>query len=103
MSLPIRDHATNSGVLFKMLRLRSHDDPILQECMSGKRLEYLSPDIQNELIQLLAHNVQRTMAADIRSCGFYCIIADGTTDISQHEKLTIIILQLLVSNDFKVS
>jgi len=101
MSLPIRGHTANSGVLFELLRLRSHDDPILLECMSGKRLEYLSPDIQNELIQLLAHNVQRTIAADVRSCGFYCITADGTTDVSQHEQLTIILRY--VSNNLKVS
>lgn len=101
MSLPIRGHTANSGVLFELLRLRSHDDPILREFMSGKRLEYLSPDIQNELIRLLAHNIQRTIAADIRSCGFFCITADGTTDVSQHEQLSIILRY--VSDDLKVS
>ena len=48
----------------------------------------MSHDIQNEIISIMAHQVQRDLVNDI-GCNFFSIIADEYTDISNHEQLTI--------------
>ena len=59
-ALPVRGHVTDSGLLFELMKLRSADtsSTIFSKCVSSNRLEYMLPDIQNEIIQLLAHDVQ---------------------------------------------
>ena len=69
-ALPIRGHVTDSGLLYKLMKLRSTNSTSLAECLSSNRLEYMSPDIQNEIIQLLAHDVQRRIAAELKECKY---------------------------------
>ena len=66
-ALPVRGHVTNSGLLFKLIKLRSADtsSASFYKCVSSTRLEYISPDIQNEIIKLLAHDVQRRISCRI--------------------------------------
>ena len=66
-ALPVRGHVTDSGLLFKLMKLRSTDSTSLSKCLSSSRLEYMSPDIQNEIIQLLAHDVQRRISEELRN------------------------------------
>lgn len=47
--------------------------------------KYTSPEIQNEVISVLATLVKRTIAKDICEAKLYTIMADGTTDKNRHE------------------
>lgn len=89
--LPLRGHEQKSGLLYELMKLRSAESDFLKSCVSNPRLSYLSPDVQNEIVKLLAHSIQRKVAEDIRQAGYFCIIADGTTDITQREQLSVII------------
>lgn len=45
--------------------------------------------MQNEIIQIVAHNAQRSIVKTARSSPFFGIIADGTTDITGQEQFTL--------------
>ena len=87
--LAIRGHEENEGYLSQLLRLRSADNPdMLQWLKDGK---YLSPDILNEMIKLMADNVLRELLVEIRSARFYAVQADETTDASSNEQMCVAI------------
>ena len=99
--LPVRGHNSNTGLFHELLKLRSTDSTSLSKFLSFPRLEYMSPVIQNEIIQLLAHDIQLRITEEIRNFKYFMICADGTTDITGQEQLTIIIRA--VSPDFNVN
>ena len=55
----IRGHEDDEGNLIEMLKCRSEDVPVLTEWL--KHSSYKSHDIINELIQLMAHDILRTL------------------------------------------
>ena len=69
------------------MKCRAEDIPNVQQWLeSGK---YLSPAIVNELIQLMALQVLRTLLDNIRSERFYSLIVDETRDVSGKGQLAI--------------
>ena len=85
--LAIRGHTEEESNLFHLLKCRSEEFPSLLEWLSDGR--YRSPTIINELIQLMAFQLLRRLLEDIRSAGWYSIIADETRDVSGKEQLAI--------------
>ena len=73
----------NSNLL-QALKMRSADLPELDKWMKG-RFKWTSPDIQNELIKLLAREVSLKIADSVAGRPF-AIICDGTTDVSGKEQ-----------------
>ena len=51
--------------------------------------KYLSHDIINEQIEIMARHVLNTLIADIKRCGVFSIIADETRDISGIEQFVV--------------
>ena len=100
-ALPVRGHVTDSGLLYKLMKLRSTDSTSLAECLSSNRLEYMSPDILNEIIQLSARDVQRRIAAELKKCKYFMICTDGTADITGQEQLSVILR--CVASDFTIN
>ena len=103
-ALLVRGHDADSGLLFKLMKLRSTDTSCtsFSKCISSTRLEFMSPDIQNEIIQLLAHDdVQRRISEELRNFKYFMICADGTTDITGQEQLSVILR--CVTPDFTVN
>ncbi|XP_028410822.1 zinc finger protein 862-like [Dendronephthya gigantea] len=50
-----------------------------------KNAKYTSPDIQNEVIEVLASLVKKKIADDVRKAELFTIMADGTTDKNRKE------------------
>ena len=74
----------------QLLKLRGKDQPFLLKQLERKKDRYTSHDIQNEIIVILANHVIRDLVLKI-SGGFFSIICDEYTDISNNEQLTICI------------
>ena len=75
----------------QLLKLRGKDQPLLLKWLERKEDRYTSHDIQNEIIAIMANHVIRDLKkSDIRG-GFFSIICDEYTDISNKEQLTICI------------
>lgn len=50
---------------------------------------YTSPEVQNELIEIMATMIQREVIGEIRSAKFYALMLDETPDVSGKEQLVI--------------
>ena len=83
----IRGHTDDEGNLIELLKCRSEDVPVLTDWL--KHSSYKSHDIINELIQLMAHEVLRTLLHDVREAQWFSLIADETRDISGSEQLSV--------------
>ena len=74
----------------QLLKLRGKDQSLLLKWLERKEDRYTSHDIQNEIIANMANHVIRDLVSKIRG-GFFSIICNEYTDISNKEQLTICI------------
>ena len=82
-ALPVRNDnggGSNLSVLF---------ESVLDESRWLKDGKYQSPEVINELIEIMAHKVLRSLLSDISSRKWYAIMADETRDISNREQLVL--------------
>ena len=73
---------------FQLIMLRGRDDDKLVDWLKKKTDKYMSHEIQNEIIAILAHQLLRDLVKNIGS-NFFSIIADEYTDVGNQEQLTI--------------
>ena len=76
---------------FQLLKLRSEDDEELASWLGQKSSKYRSPEIQNELIEIMALQVLREIAKNIQDAVIYTVLADETADVSNNEQLVLCI------------
>jgi hypothetical protein len=66
----------------------------------AKNAMYISPEIQNEIIGIIADMIKtQILCRVIEQKKFYSIIADGTTDVSGTEQLSLSVRYLSYDND----
>ncbi len=83
--LATRGHCEEEGNLMQLLLTTSQHDVTMKKWIADGK--YMSHDIINEQIQLMAHHVLRGLLASIKEAKFYSIICDETQDISGKEQL----------------
>ena len=86
----------NPGNFLSLLQLLAKYDPVMRdhlESVKNKHIQttYLSPEIQNELLNLMASNVRNFTLSAIRRNKYYGIIFDSTPDLAHHEQLAQVI------------
>lgn len=77
----IRGHGADIGNLISLLEERANDVPELKAWLK-RRDNWLAPSIQNEILEIQAHMVQRDIVDEIKRSPFYAIIGDSTTDVA---------------------
>ena len=88
--LAIRGHESMESKLIQMLKTRAEDVPELNQWIEDRR--YISPDIINELVEMMGNAVLRSILQDIKeNLGLFGLIADESRDISNKEQLTCIL------------
>lgn len=91
---------TNSGNFLAIIELLAEYDPVLHELLSeNTNQKYLSPTIQNELIQVLGDKVKTDIVRDINDAMFYSMIFDTTLDITKKDQLSTIIRYVTIPKD----
>ena len=81
----MRGHKDEEGNLFQLLKCRATVVNGVDEWLqSGK---YLSHDIINELIEIMALNLLRSLLVEIHQCQWFALIANETRDQSGLEQL----------------
>ena len=92
-ALPLRgDGPGEPNLNFNQLyRLRGEDNPFLLEWKDRKGSNYTSHDTQDEMLKVMALQVLREIAREIRSAEFYSIMVDETSDVSNIEQLVMCI------------
>ncbi|XP_074641139.1 zinc finger MYM-type protein 1-like [Tubulanus polymorphus] len=89
--LPFRGHDTESGHFIQLFKLRASDDSSMLRWLDKKRNKYVSHDSQNELINVLAMKVLRTIVSRIKESPFFSIMVDEATDNSNKEQMVIVL------------
>ena len=72
---------------YQVLKLRASEDPRIDEWLTRKQQKYTSPEIQSEMLGIMALEIQRMIVKDIQSSEFFSIMADETADVSNAEQL----------------
>ena len=84
----LRGHENEDGNFRQLLLLRSNDLPMLKQWLQRKSA-LVSPQAQNEILQLFANAIVRSIADKVRKCEHFSVIVDGTQDVSGKEQLSI--------------
>lgn len=92
----LKDEDKNVGNFLSVIKLVAQFDPLLEKHLQHARenpgsVSYLSPEIQNEFIQLLASTVRNQLLSEIRKNKYYGILLDSTADLGQREQLSQVI------------
>ena len=83
----------------QLLNLRGEDDPMVTEWLHRK-YKHASHEIQDEFLKIMSLQVLRRIAANLQGSPFVTIMADETTDASNHEQVTVVIRW--VTTEFEV-
>uniref|UniRef100_A0A147BCI9 Putative tick transposon n=1 Tax=Ixodes ricinus TaxID=34613 RepID=A0A147BCI9_IXORI len=87
--LAIRGHEDTESNLRQLLELRANDIPSLQSWLQRTKYKWISHQILNETLELMAHDVLRSLTDEVREAEHYSVILDETADISAKEQLSV--------------
>lgn len=96
-NMALRGARHDGGNFIELLKLRCDDRPCLKSWLS-QRNNWTSDTIQNEILEMLAHDVQRQIVRDIEKSPYIGLIADGTTDVNGMEQFSISVQYLDVQS-----
>ena len=88
--LAMQGDTDDESNFIQLLKLRGKDRPLPLKWLERKEDKYTSHEIQNEIIAIMANYVIRHLVSEICG-GFFSIICDQYTDISNNEQLPICI------------
>jgi len=89
--LPLRGDGEDDSNYNQLLRLRGIDDVHVLDWIKKKSDKYASPDVQNEMLEVMGKMVLRKIIADIQNALFYAIMVDETTDCSNQEQVVLVL------------
>ena len=85
-ALPLRGHQEERGNFQQLMKLREADSDVLKRWLQQRR-SYTSHEIQNEMLRIMAHQIQRSILKDICTSMWFCVSADETVDVSLIEQV----------------
>lgn len=91
------------GNFLALVAMQAQFDPLLQQLVRipAKSTKFLSPQILNELIQLLANGVHQRLVSQMQNSSFYAIIFDTTSDIARQDQASLFVRWLNIDANKK--
>lgn len=86
--LALRGHTDSEGNFKQLLLLRCRDKPVMQRWLD-RRTNMTSPQAQNEILQLMANTLVKSIANRVAEAKYCAVIVDGTQDASRKEQLAL--------------
>ena len=87
--LPCRGHEADESNFIQVLNMRSKDNPEIKDWINHRGSTYTSPEIQNEILSLMANSILRSVIGDIQKSDFYTIMVDECVNVSNTEQLAV--------------
>ena len=89
--LAFRGHDDTESNFIQLFKFRALDNPELSAWLkrSPGTDRYLSPCIQNEMLEMMSLSILRSITNKLQSADAFTIMADECTDLSNHEHLVI--------------
>ena len=86
------EESVNKGNFLEILDLLARHDQTVSEKLkhAPRNALYISPDIQNSLLELMGEMVRGKISAEINKVGYFTLMADESKDCSKTEQLAII-------------
>ena len=84
----------------QLLNLRSEDNCNLVDWVKQKTDKYTSPEMQNEMVKVMALRILRKISTNLQSTSFYTVMLDETTDVANVEQ--VVVCLRWVSEKFEV-
>lgn len=87
----VDDNTKNEGNFRAILKYRAAGDSDFREVLEGpgERSKYVSPSIQNEVIECCNQVILNKLVSQINEAKFFSVLSDETTDISTTEQVAI--------------
>ena len=87
------ENSCNRGNFLELVNFLARYDPLIDEQLQSAKgnCTYLSPQIQNELIAILADDVVKRICVDIKEAKYFSLLLDEATDISRHEQVSFVL------------
>ena len=89
-----RDETASHGNFWALLHFRAAaGDLVLREhrAHAPRNATYTSPDVQNQIIDILGDYVRRKILSQLQKAQFFTLIADDVTDCSNKEQLSLVL------------
>ena len=81
---------TNRGNFLEILDFISEHDDIVKQRLTGlHRIKYTSPEIQNEILEILANMIRDKISKELHSSTYYSVMVDESKDVSGKEQLSV--------------
>lgn len=87
--LALRGHSSTEGNFFQLMKLQGETDSNLRLWLQKKHDKYISGEIQNEILRVMAHDILRKIANSIHENTYYTLMADEVTDSSNREQFVV--------------
>ena len=97
----LRGHEDENSHLYQLMKDKAADDVLIAKWLQRSQNEYISPQIQNEILSTMSNSIVSGIADTIRDLPVtqYAVIMDGTQDIFGQEQESICLRY--VDNDLK--
>lgn len=98
------DTSANRGNFLELVHLLAKYDPVLRERLvrikMGQKisLTYMSPEIQNEFIEILGNKVRQKIIGRVQKAKYYSMIFDSTPDISHKDQTSQVLRYVMIEN-----
>ena len=112
-NLPFRGHredsnSRNQGNFLETLKLLANYSTVINEHIFGTHLSkkvmttYLSPTIQNKLIELLGKKVKDLILEEIKTAKYFSILLDSTPNVSHIDQMAFIVRYVKIDSNNEV-
>jgi Domain of unknown function (DUF4371) len=85
--LAVRGKTDSTANFNELLTLRATDVPDLQSWLARTKYRWISHEIQNEILNILATNIMDQILQEVQKSVWYSIMVDETTDCTRNEQM----------------
>ena len=88
-ALPLRSRDESCGNFHALLTTMAKKNAELRRWLLKGQQTFLSPQVQNEILEMMARKVLGDVAAEVREAEYFSVIVDESTDVTRQEQVSV--------------